>query len=52
MAVLNVPSEYNNLRTMDALETIVTNLDKIPIESLEEFVKVHNLTNWTKHNGG
>lgn len=48
MAKLNVPDEYNNSRTMDALETIVTNLDKIPVENLEAFVKEHDLINWTK----
>ena len=48
MAKLNIPDEYNNLRTMDALETISTNLDKIPVENLEKFIKDNDLINWSK----
>ena len=45
---LIVPSEFNSLRVMSALETIVTNLDKISIWDLERFVNERGLINNTK----
>lgn len=41
-----IPSAYNNLRVTSALETIVSNLDKFPVEELEAIVERNGLVNW------
>ena len=43
---ITIPSEYNSLRASEALETIVNNLDKFPIEELEELIQRNGLINW------
>ena len=48
MTTITVPQEYNNLRVMTALETITANLDKFPVEELEDIVNRNQLINWDK----
>lgn len=39
----DMPREHKNIRTLAALESIVKNLDKIPVEELEKLATKYEL---------
>jgi len=38
---VNLKGSHDNIRTKDALQSIVDNLDYIPIDEIENFVNTH-----------
>lgn len=41
--IKKLPREHKNIRTLDALEKLIENLDKIDIEKIEQLIPVCNI---------
>lgn len=41
--IQKLPREHKNIRTLNVLEKLIENLDKIPIEKIEDLIPDNNI---------